>query len=169
MDRVGIFADDERVELIEGEIVKMSPIGSVHQWLVDWLNMLLAPALVGRAIVRVQGPMRLGDLSQPQPDLLVLRQNRYFAEHPLAPDVLLAIEVSDSSRAFDRNVKRPLYATHGVHELWLFDIAHQLVEVSRDPADGAYAQTVIAAVGETIHPYAFPDVAIIVAEAFPDA
>jgi len=142
MGEAGIFGEDDRVELIEGEIIEMSPIGSPHAARVKRLNRLLVRRLGTRAIVQVQDPVVLNRLSEPEPDLAVLkpRVDFYAARHPEPTDVLLIIEVADSSRGFDRTVKAPLYAQAGIPELWIVDVIDEIVEVYRRPRRGAYRQ-----------------------------
>lgn len=124
MAEVGILAPEARVELIEGEIVDMVPIGTRHSAVVTLLHDAIAAAVSGAAQVRCQQPLRLGDISEPEPDLAVVRPHpdRYFDAHPTAADTLLVIEVADSSLAYDRDIKTPLYARHGVPAVWLIDL-----------------------------------------------
>jgi Uma2 family endonuclease len=140
MGEAGIFAPDERLELIEGEVVEMAPIGTRHAACVTRLGNLLGHMLFGRAIVSTQNPVVLSDLSEPQPDLAVLRlrENYYAAAHPRPEDILLLIEVADSSIDYDRGVKLPLYARHGVPEIRLIDLNASQLEVYRDPVGGEY-------------------------------
>ncbi len=143
MCEAGIFRQDDRLELIEGEIIEMSPIGKRHATAVRRLNNLLTRRLgEDEALVDAQNPVVLGDLSEPQPDLALLRPSPvYYAdEHPGAGDILLLIEVSDTSLAYDREVKVPTYARHGVPEVWIVDVTGAVVEVYRRPAAGGYAR-----------------------------
>lgn len=159
--RSGILADDDRLELINGTIIQMTPIGNRHAACVDRLNMTLAPRLAGRAIVRVQGPVTLSDLSQPQPDLSILRSdpNFYSGGHPGPADTVLMIEVADSSLAFDRSVKAALYAAAGVRELWIVDLTGSAAEVYRLPRPEGYAEyRRLTDPGDQLSPAAFPDV-----------
>ena len=121
MGQAGILGEDDRLELLEGEIVEMAPIGSRHQSVVDRLTRLFSNRVGDAAVVRVQGPVRLGDDSEPQPDLLLLRRRAdfYATAHPGPEDVLLLVEVPDTSTEYDREVKLPLYARHGIAEVWL--------------------------------------------------
>ena len=142
MGEAGIFGEDDRVELIEGEIIERSPIGSPHAARVKRLNRLLVRRLGSRAIVQVHDPVVLSRFSEPQPDLAVLkpRADFYAARHPEPADVLLVIEVADSSRSFDRTVKAPLYAREGIPELWVVDVIDEVVELHRRPSRGAYRE-----------------------------
>lgn len=142
MGEAGIFARDARVELIEGEVIDMAPIGSRHGSTVKRLNALLMAAVGARGVVSVQDPLRLGELSEPQPDLMLLkpRADFYADAHPTAADVLLLIEVADTSARYDREIKLPLYARHGVGEVWIVDLEARLVRFHRAPVDGAYTE-----------------------------
>src|SRR5262245_53219810 len=124
MAEAGILGEDDRVELIEGEIVDMTPIGRRHQARVDHLVELFIEGLGRKVIVRVQGSIRLSELSEPQPDLVVLRRRAdFYADADAGPaDVLLIVEVSDTSLPHDRDVKVPLYARAGMPEVWLGDL-----------------------------------------------
>lgn len=143
MGETGIIAPDARVELIDGEVIDMAPIGSAHGGTVKKLNRLLTLALGDRAVISVQDPVRLGEASEPQPDVMVLRPrgDMYTGSHPSPADVLLVIEVADTSLEFDRSVKVPLYARHGIAEVWLVDLQNQLLTIHREPKDGIYRDT----------------------------
>jgi len=158
MGEAGIFGEDDRVELIEGEIIEMSPIGSPHAARVKRLTQLLVRRLGRRAIVQVQDPVVLSQLSEPQPDLAVVkaRADFYAARHPQPPDVLLIVEVADSSRVFDRNVKAPLYARAGVPELWVVDVIDAVVDVYRKPWRGRYREATRFRRGQRMTIAAFP-------------
>lgn len=141
MGEAGIFHEDDRVELIEGEIVQMAAVGSPHVAAVVALTRPLVRAVGDQALVSVQNPMRLGDGSEPQPDLTLPkpRVDRYRTAIPQAGDVLLVIEVSDTTLRYDREVERPLYARHGIPEMWVVDLTAGKVEVCREPEGDAYA------------------------------
>jgi Uma2 family endonuclease len=137
----GVFSEDDRVELIEGDIIQMSPIGSAHAECVDRLTQLLV-ARVGAAVrVRVQNPIRLSDTSEPQPDLAVVRDRSYREGHPTPGDVLLLIEVSDTTLAYDRDIKVPLYARAGVPEVWIIDLAASAILRMTGPQRDGYHLT----------------------------
>jgi len=168
MAEAGILTREDRVELIDGEIIDMNPIGSPHAGKVNRLTQLFARAAAdGLVIVAVQNPLRLDAYNEPEPDLALLRPRRdaYEASHPKAPDVLLLVEVSDSSLAYDRGVKLALYAKFGVPEVWIVDLAGAAVESFRRPKEGAYfsckRQT-----GGALSPILVPDVAIDVGALF---
>lgn len=142
MAEAGILTEDDRVELIEGEIVNMAPIGSLHAGTTDHLTQLAAPA-AARGVVHlaIQRPLRLDASNEPQPDLMLLRPRAdcYRTAHPTAADVLLLVEVADSSRTYDRRRKLPLYARFGVPEVWIVDLVAREVEVCRRPERAGYA------------------------------
>jgi len=147
MAEVGVLAPDARVELIEGEIIDMAPIGRDHQSIVDQLNRLLVSAVGDRAIVRVQGSVRLSEWSEPQPDVVLLkpRSDFYRSEFALGADTLLVIEVSDTTLRYDRDVKVPLYARHGVPEVWIVDVNGDALLVFGSLHGGKYLQQVTLA------------------------
>ena len=140
MGEAGILGEDERLELIEGEIVEMTPIGSPHGGRIKRLNRLLTRAVGEQAIVAVQDPVVLGEHSEPEPDLALLRPRAdfYTDSHPQASDVLLLIEVADSSFQTDRDIKVPLYARHGIPEVWIVAIGERQVLRFALPDQGAY-------------------------------
>jgi len=140
MAEVGILAPDARVELIDGDIIDMPPPGSLHAATVDDLTELLGRSVAGKAVVRVQNPVRLSDLSEPQPDLALLRRrdDRYRQNHPGPADVLLVVEVADTSLRFDRDTKVSLYAVHGIPEMWLVDLRGRKLVRHRAPVQGSY-------------------------------
>jgi Uma2 family endonuclease len=140
MGEAGIFPPDARLELIEGEIYEMSPIGSPHAACVDALALLFTETARRRFLVRVQNPVRLNDFSEPQPDLTLMRwrDDFYRGAHPTPDDVLLVVEVADTTLIDDRRVKVPLYARAGVAEAWLVNIPESQIEIYSDPAGGAY-------------------------------
>jgi Uma2 family endonuclease len=142
MAEVGLLAPDARVELIEGEIIDMAPIGTDHNSVVDQLTRLLVRAVGDDAIVRVQGSVRLSRISEPQPDVVLLkpRADFYRNEFAAGADTLLAIEVSDTTLRYDRDVKVPLFARSGVPEVWIFDLQNDSLLVYGSPSDGVYAR-----------------------------
>ena len=164
MGEAGIFTEDDRVELVDGEIVQMTPIGSRHAACVKRLNRLLVAAVGDRAIVAVQDPIVTGPESEPQPDLTLLRPRLdfYAGSHPRPVDLLLVVEVADTTLAFDRTVKVPLYARAGIPEVWLVDLAGEAVEVYRRPTGDQYAEVRRIIRGEQIVLEAIPDLAIAV-------
>ena len=161
MGEAGIFAEDDRVELIEGELIDMTPVGSEHAGVVKQLNELLSIALRGKAIVAVQDPLVLGESSEPQPDLCVLRRKGdfYRSAHPEVEDVFLVIEGSDTTARFDREVKVPLYARHGIPETWLLDLRETRLEAYHGPEGGEYRHVDFYRTGK-VSPKALSDVSL---------
>lgn len=168
MGVVGIFVEDDRVELVDGEIVQMTPIGSRHAAYVDRLAELLRSVLGQGAIVRVQSPIRLGSHSEPQPDLAVLRRRPdfYAAAHPAAPDVLLVIEVGDASVEFDRVTKIPLYGQAGISQAWLVDVVAGSLEDYRGPTAQGYDDRRAPRRGERVSLDAYPGLSLAVDDIF---
>ena len=156
----GLFSKDDRVELIEGEIVEMNPIGNRHAAGVRRLSDRFNVSFGRGVLVDTQNPVRLGNWSEPQPDVAVLlrREDFYASEAPTAKDVLLLAEIADSSAGYDRGVKAPLYAAEGIQEYWLLDLAGGALEVYRQPGPGGYSEVRRLRRGEEISPEAFPDV-----------
>ena len=146
MARVGLIDPDARVELIEGEIVALAPIGNPHGYVVDVLNDRLCAAVHGRAIVRVQGALRLSNRTELQPDLSLLKlpSEQYREKQASASDALLVIEVSDTTLHKDLHVKVPLYARHGVPEVWVIDLKEKCVRFHRSLVDAQYRQVSVA-------------------------
>ena len=162
----GIFADGERVELIRGEIIKMSPIGRRHAACVDRCNYQFAHKLGGQVVIRIQNPLALDNTSEPEPDVLVLRYQDDFYEsgHPQPSDVFLLIEVSDSTVDNDREFKNPLYAEDNITEVWLIDINNACIEVYRYPTIEGYRDIQKFYRGQNLSILAFPDINITVDE-----
>lgn len=167
MGETGILAEDERVELLAGDIIVREPIGTQHAGTVNRLNYLWTSRLARRAVVQVQNPIELArEDSEPQPDLALLRprDDFYATAHPTADDVLLAIEVADTSLLLDRRVKIPLYARAGLREIWLVDLTTSRIEVYREPAAEAYRDVQIVSRGRSITPVAFADLTVAVGD-----
>jgi hypothetical protein len=166
MAETGVLKPDARVELLNGQVFDMSPIGPSHGGAVKRLNDFFANLSHGRWLLAVQDPIALDDYSEPQPDLMLLERAPDFYEkrHPGPDDVFLLIEVSDSTLAFDREEKLPVYGGAGIREVWIINLPDQTVEIYRDPQDGGYASTVILRPGSQASPLAFPDVALEVAD-----
>ncbi len=156
------FFNQERVELLDGFIVEMTPQGAPHAGPVRRLSHLLIRAIGDRAYVRIQLPFAASDVSEPEPDVAVVPPGEEDAVHPVAAFVL--IEVADSSLSKDRRVKGRIYAEAGVPEYWLVDVAEKAIEVRTDPGEGKYRQIRIVRPGESIRLQAFPDVEIAVSD-----
>ena len=164
--QAGVFDEDDRLELIEGEIVEMSPISSEHAARVKRLNKIFGRLLGGRALIGVQDPIRLSEHSEPQPDLALLRPRAddYAESHPGPEDVLLVVEVADTSIGYDRDVKIPLYARAGIPEAWLVSLPSKWFEVYREPSPAGYLSMRRVLPGSTLAAQAFPDAALAVSE-----
>jgi hypothetical protein len=153
----GILSADDRVELLDGEVVPMSPIGSRHAACVERTATVLR-RLGRRAHVRTQNPIVLGRHSEPQPDVAVVksRADFYWRRHPIPSEVFLVAEVLDSSHLYDRELKLPLYAAAGIREVWLVDLTNDRIEVYRHPTLRGYPEPRILQGTERIAPLAFP-------------
>jgi Uma2 family endonuclease len=168
MGEAGILGEHERIELLAGEIIEMAPIGNRHLFATDALTMLLAPALVGQAVVRVQGSIQLDDYGAPEPDIVVLRPRPgYEAESAMPADVLLLIEVADSSLEYVRGFKLALYAAAGIPEVWIANLRTGEVEACANPVGTEYASVRTVSADGSISPQAFPDVALELSQFMP--
>ncbi len=162
-----IFSEDDRVELIEGEIIQMVPIGDRHVTCVNrLLDCFVSLQVVKKTIISIQNPIQLGEYSEPQPDITLLKPSVDFYTGCLSQsnDVFLVVEVSDSSIEFDRNVKIPLYAKHEIPEMWLVDLEKQTLETYRQPVSGRYTQTQTLDSNQSIAPQAFPELILPVSD-----
>jgi Uma2 family endonuclease len=168
MSAAGVLAEDMRVELVEGVLVDMAPIGSRHAGTVNHLTRLLLRAAPD-AVVTVQNPLVLDEATELYPDLLVAysRADFYARSNPRASDVLLLVEVADSSIGYDRNAKIPLYARGGVPEVWIVDIQHTRVEIFRDPSADGYRDVSVLSADQTAASTKVPTVTFDVASLFP--
>ncbi len=166
MGEAGIFSEDDRVELLEGEIIEMTPIGSRHAACVSRLNRILTSQLGPTAIVSVQNPIRLNDRSEPQPDIALLkpRPDFYAEAHPKPDHTLLVIEVADTSVDFDQGTKLPLYAKAGIPEVWIVALTQRSVEIYRQPDAQGYNSISRLNDLEQAIPEAFPNLRIPVRE-----
>ena len=164
MAAAGILSEDDRVELLDGEIVFMAPIGSRHASVVARLTHLFAALVGNRAVVWVQNPVRLDSSTEPQPDLMLLKpQDDYYSQgHPEPEDVLLLIEVSDTTVESDRGVKLPLYARSGIREVWIVDLPAQTSEVYTEPTGSVYGKSRVVGIGGELAPEALEDVSLAV-------
>jgi len=168
MVATGVLTKYDRIELIEGEMLNMAPIGPKHATVADRLARLFMLAVHDAAIVSCGRPVNLGDFSDPQPDVMLLkpRLDDYGNAHPNAADVLLLIEVSDSTLTFDQSTKLSLYARYGVSEYWVVDVEGKRIVVYREPAAKGYARKLDFSAPNAISPQAFPDVEVAVREIF---
>jgi Uma2 family endonuclease len=171
MVATGVLTKYDRIELIEGDMVDMAPIGTKHSAITSRLHELFVLAVSRSATVVSGGPVNLGEYSEPQPDLMLLKRRAdfYGSKIPEAADVLLLIEVSDSSLAFDQSVKLDLYARYGVSEYWVVDVEGGRIVTYRDPTATGYARKLKFAAADSVAPQAFPDVKIAVGEIFGQA
>lgn len=162
MSEAGILSEDARVELIDGEIIKMSPIGSRHVGCVNRLNTLLNRRVGQAAIVSVQNPIHIAEYSEPEPDIALLKPRADFYSQSLATadDVLLIIEVADTSVEYDRDVKLPLYARAGIPETWLANLQQDRVEAYSQPINGVYQKVRHVTRGESLSPENFPNLVL---------
>ena len=166
MAETGVLRLDARVELLDGEIIDMSPIGSLHGGVTNYLNEIFTTVSKRRWVTAVQNPVRLDDHSEPQPDLVLLKPSPdyYRRQHPQPADVHLLIEVSDSSLTTDRDAKLPAYGRAGIAEVWIVNLIDQTVEVYREPHFTGYVAKTILRAGDQAAPQAFTDVTVDVTE-----
>jgi len=159
MAEVGILRPTDRVELIDGEIFEMSPIGSRHLGCVNRANRLFTSALGNRVVVSIQNPLQLSNYTEPEPDIVLLkpRLDEYAAKKPLAEDALLVVEVAETTFAFDSKVKLPRYAKKGVPEVWIEHLTEDALLVYRNPAGNRYATELALRSRDSVSPIAFPD------------
>lgn len=162
MAETGIIPPDARVELIEGEIIDMDDFGPNHARSTDQLIEILIRAVAGRAHVRCRAPLRLSDLSEPQPDfVLARRRDDFYKWGSIGPaDTLLVVEVSNTRLRFDTQVKAPLYARHAIPELWIVDLPNRELRFYRSPQDGQYSDVTSTSTPGIVVPNALPDVQI---------
>jgi Uma2 family endonuclease len=162
MRDAGIFSEDDRVELLDGEVILMSPIGPLHAAIVKRINTLLNQGLLTQHIVSVQDPVQLSDMSEPQPDLAIIqyRADYYAAAHPTPDDIALVIEVSDTSLEYDRENKLLRYAESLIGEVWIIDIENQQVEQYTNPANGQYRMKQTWLHGQQVTSYRLPSVTL---------
>lgn len=168
LGEAGILAKEERIELLDGEITQMAPIGNRHLNSVDWIGHLLHEAIGRRAMVRVQGSIQLNDFSAPEPDIAVIRWRSINDIGPvLPPDVYLLVEVADSSLEFDLGEKLALYAAAGIPEVWVANLRSGELVVNTDPVQADYANVLAVSLDGTVSPQAFPDATLAVADFIP--
>ena len=162
---LGVLGEDDRVELIAGQVVAMTPIGDRHASCVRRSHDLFARHALELAIIDVQNPVVLGRHDAPQPDLALLKRRADgYPRHPRARDILLVIEVADTTLAYDRDVKIPLYAGAGIPEAWLVDLGADAITVYREPGRDAYREVITVSRGDTLRPLLLPGVAIAAVE-----
>ena len=159
MGEAGILHEDDRVELIEGEIVEMAAIGTRHFSCVNRLTRLLVMGVGEEAVVSVQNPVRLNEQTEPQPDITMIRPRDYTQSLPVPEDVLLLVEVSDTTLAYDRDVKLPLYARAGIGEVWIVNLPARTIEQYTDPSCDRYRCVDHKRGGQKLQPAALADLA----------
>ena len=166
MAETGVLKPDARVELLNGEIIDMSPIGPFHGGVTDYLNEIFTAASKGRWRTRVQNSLQLDDHSEPQPDLVLARPapDFYRKRHPQPEDIFLLVEVSDSTLEADQEDKLPAYGRAGIAEVWIVNLNELTVEVYREPNFAGYGSKTVLRAGEQAKPLMFPDTAVDVAE-----
>ncbi len=163
---VGVLHEDDRIELIDGELIEMAAIGLAHAHAIVALDELANSMVVESARVSVQNPIHLGPRTQPQPDLALIHRRLYAVTHPTPKDIFLVIEVADSSLNYDREVKVPLYAEAGISEMWIVNLNGRTIERYNSPRDGRYTQIAIAAPGDTLTSLSLPAFIVPVAQVF---
>jgi Uma2 family endonuclease len=167
LGEAGILGEDDRVELIEGELLEMSPIGGAHVNVVSVLDRLINRQCDDTQIVHVQNPLRLSQASEPQPDLVLARYRRGSVEVPNFKDALLVIEVADTTYSYDRKIKAPLYARSGVPEVWIVDCQNRRVEVYLDPRGDGYASVVVETSPAVLTPQKAANIQVSLSELWP--
>ncbi len=168
LGEAGILNEDSRVELIEGELIEMAPIGGPHMNIVNRLNRLLVLAVGDLGVVSIQNPVTLPPISEPQPDISILElgADRLDAGVPLPGNVLLIIEVADTTLSYDRNTKLKIYAKAGIPEVWIVNVNSRCIEVCREPATGNYSQKIERKGKDDVSCLTLPSVKLAVAEIF---
>ena len=164
LGEAGILGENDRIELIAGELVEMAPIGDEHATIVALLTMILARQSDASQVVHVQNPLRLDRVSEPQPDLVLARFQPGIRRVPSFQDSLLVIEVSDTTYHYDRKIKAPLYARAGVPELWIVDCQHRQVEVHTGAKAGNYESVVVSAETSVLTPQMASNVRVVLAD-----
>jgi Uma2 family endonuclease len=169
MGKAGILAENDRVELIDGDLINMAPIGSLHASVVNTLTEFFVRQAGAAGIVSVQNSVSLHPDSEPQPDVMVLknRADRYRDALPTAEDVLLLIEVADTTADYDRAVKVPLYARHGIGEVWLADLGARQLEIYREPHPAGYRTLLRRGAEDRVAPNLLPSAALPLSEIWP--
>ena len=161
MGKFGILKDDARIELLDGDLIEMSPISPEHSFAVSGLHSYFAQKLAGKAYITSQNPIVVNEVNVPQPDVVIAKWSKdYATRHPGPADIGLIIEVASTSLAYDRGAKRSLYAQHGIPEYWILNLNDDTVERYSSPSDGQYTQFEKLDTASSLSPLAFPDVAI---------
>jgi Uma2 family endonuclease len=166
MAETGVLHPDARVELLDGQIIDMSPIGPFHGGVTKFLNRFFSAAAKGRWLTAVQDPVRLNDHSEPEPDLMLLKPSAdcYRKRHPQPEDVFLLVEIADTTLERDQEDKLPVYARAGIAEVWIVNLNDQTIEVYTQPGFAGYGSKTVLGAGDKASPQAFPDAMVDVAE-----
>ena len=166
MTELGIFAEDEHLELVEGDLIRMSPIGEEHARYTLQLSYLFSQLTAGKILVNVQNPLILDECNEPEPDLMLLkfRSDFYKKAKPCPADVLLVIEVADTSLAYDKTIKIPLYAKRGIPEVWLINLPQRCLEIYRQPSAQGYQHIWLPGLHESMAPELLPEAKIALAD-----
>jgi Uma2 family endonuclease len=168
MAQIGILGEDERVELIDGELIEMPPIGPRHADIVNYINRVFTRHLGDDKLVIIQNPMHLDRYGEVYPDAVIVRNRRYFDAHPRPDDVFLLIEVSESTLGYDRDTKVPRYAAHGIREVWILNVPERCVEIYRQPHPEEWRYESVQRVeGGTFTAQEIPEVTLVLSELFP--
>ena len=169
MGESGILGPEERVELLDGQLIAMPPGGPPHAYSMRRVTNYFYQRFAGRASVGVQTPMALDKWSEPEPDIMLngLPDEQYASAHPTPEQVLLVVEVAMSSLRYDAGMKLRAYARQGIREYWIVDLAHERIDVYREPKGERYAKHRRAGRGHSIAPLAFPDDAVAVDDVLP--
>ena len=160
MAQVGILNEDAHVELIDGELFDMAPIGSFHADYIDRLARLFFKQADDSVRVRIQNPIHLSDFAEPEPDIALVKDNNYRQQHPTSPDVLLLVEVADTSLHYDRSIKLPLYAKHQIPEVWLIDVKESRLDIYQQPENDYYRLHLRPKADEKIQPLQVSSISI---------
>lgn len=171
MGKAGILDEDSRIELIEGELIDMAPIGSLHSSKVAKLHQLLFQKISAEtALVFSQNPLHLSPHNEPQPDLMLLKPRSDWYEHslPIPLDVLLLIEVADTTIERDRQIKCPLYAKYGIIETWLVNVSQQTLEIYQEPQEDGYAKILRRKKGDSVSPLQLSEISIALSDLWSD-
>lgn len=158
MIELGILKDYEKAEIIEGELIKKIPIGDRHAATVDFLNRLFVRNLSDDVLVRIQNPIRLSDYNEPEPDIVLTDLKKYNGRrHPQPPEIILIVEVSDSTLKYDRDTKLSLYAEAEIYEVWIINLQSDIIEVHQNPSNGIYQLAKIFKRGEKVQSEVLPE------------
>ena len=167
MGKFGILKEGARIELLDGDLIEMSPSSPEHSFAVSGLHTYFAQKLAGRVYITSQNPIVVSDVNVPQPDIVIAKWSKDYANrHPGLADIELIVEVASTSLAYDRGAKRSLYAQHGVVEYWILNLNDGIVERYLYPKDGQYTRFEKLDMASSLSPMAFPDVAVDLKEVF---